>query len=114
MPALTRLSTKATVASLAPAQGPVMTATSLLAASLSVEERALLDSAARFRRDHVGARASAWEQTCTVPRESLREAARLGLTAIEAPRAQGGHGASFLAKAAIAEELARSCMAFAF
>jgi alkylation response protein AidB-like acyl-CoA dehydrogenase len=94
--------------------GSPMTATSPLAASLGAEERALLDSAARFRRDLVAPRAAAWEHARTVPRDSLREAARLGLTAIEVPRAQGGHGAGFVAKAAIAEELARSCMAFAF
>ena len=88
--------------------------TSPLVASLSVEERALLDSAARFRRDHVAPRAAAWEHARAAPRDSLREAARLGLAAIETPRAQGGSGAGFVAKAAIAEELARSCMAFAF
>ena len=91
-----------------------MTATSLLAASLSAEERALLGSAARFRRDHVAPCAAAWDHARIVPRDSLREAARLGLTAIETPCAQGGRGAGFIAKAAIAEELARSCMAFAF
>ena len=91
-----------------------MTATSLLAASLSAEERALLGSAARFRHDHVAPCAAAWDHARIVPRDSLREAARLGLTAIETPRTQGGRGAGFIAKAAIAEELARSCMAFAF
>jgi alkylation response protein AidB-like acyl-CoA dehydrogenase len=91
-----------------------MTSTSLLAASLTAEERVLLDSAARFRRDHVAPRAAAWERARQMPRESLREAARLGLTGIEVPRAQGGRGAGFVAKALIAEELARSCMAFAF
>jgi alkylation response protein AidB-like acyl-CoA dehydrogenase len=91
-----------------------MTRLSPLAATLTGEERALLDTAARFRRDHVAAHAAAWERAREMPRESLREAARLGLTGIEVPRAQGGQGAGFAAKALIAEELARSCMAFAF
>jgi alkylation response protein AidB-like acyl-CoA dehydrogenase len=91
-----------------------MTATSFLAASLSIEERAPLDRAAGFRREHVAPRAAAWEHARTAPRDSLRAAAQLGLTAIETPRAQGGHAAGFIAKAAIAEELARSCMSFAF
>ena len=91
-----------------------MISTSPLAASLTVEERALLDSAARFRRDHVAPRAAGWERARQMPRESLREAARRGLTGIEVPHAQGGCGAGFVAKALIAEELARSCMAFAF
>ncbi len=89
-----------------------MTTISPLAASLTTDERALLDSAARFRRDHVAPRAAGWERARQMARESLREAARLGLTAIEVPRAQGGRGAGFAAKALIAEELARSCMAF--
>src|SRR5712671_204918 len=91
-----------------------MTTISPLAASLTTDERALLDSAARFRRDHVAPRAAGWERARQMARESLREAARLGLTGIEVPRVQGGHGAGFVAKALIAEELARSCMAFAF
>src|SRR5260370_29111995 len=91
-----------------------MTTISPLAASLTTDERALLDSAARFRRDHVAPRAAGWERARQMARESLREAARLGLTGIEVPRAKGGHGAGFVAKALIAEELARSCMAFAF
>src|SRR5260370_8447929 len=91
-----------------------MTTISPLAASLTTDERALLDSAARFRRDHVAPRAAGWERARQMARESLREAARLGLTGIEVPRVQGGHGAGFVAKALIAEEVARSCMAFAF
>src|SRR6266851_5552528 len=91
-----------------------MTTISPLAASLTTDERALLDSAARFRRDHVAPRAAGWERARQMARESLREAARLGLTGIEVPRAKGGHGAGFVAKALIAEEVARSCMAFAF
>jgi alkylation response protein AidB-like acyl-CoA dehydrogenase len=91
-----------------------MTGTSPLAACVSAEQRTLLDSAARFRLEHVLPHAAGWERERRVPRESVREAARLGLAAIEVPRALGGCGAGFAAKAAIAEELARSCMAFAF
>src|SRR5260221_149865 len=91
-----------------------MTSTSPLAASLTADERALVDSAARFRRDHGAPRGAGWECARQMRRKSLGEAARLGLCAIEVPRAQGGRGAGFAAKALIAEELARSCMAFAF
>jgi alkylation response protein AidB-like acyl-CoA dehydrogenase len=83
-------------------------------ARLSAAERALLEAARRFRRDHVAPRAGEWERLRQVPREAIAEAARLGLTGIEVPRDLGGQGAGFLAKALIAEELARSCMAFAF
>jgi len=83
-------------------------------ASLTAAERALLDRARRFRRDYVAPRAALWERERALPQEAIREAARLGLTAIEVPEAQGGQGADFMAKTLIAEELARSCMGFAF
>jgi alkylation response protein AidB-like acyl-CoA dehydrogenase len=82
--------------------------------ALSAAGQALLERARRFRRKHVAPHAARWERERAVPRDALRAAARLGLTAIEVPREQGGQGAGFLAKTLIAEELARSCMAFAF
>lgn len=91
-----------------------MTQPSPLIELLTREERALLETAQRFRRDYVAARAGEWERQRQVPREAIGEAARLGFTAIEVPREQGGQGAGFIAKALIAEELARSCMGFAF
>jgi alkylation response protein AidB-like acyl-CoA dehydrogenase len=81
---------------------------------LTPEERALLATAHRFRRDYLAPRAAEWERRRQVPREALREAARCGLTGIEVPRELGGQGAGFVAKTLIAEELARSCMGFAF
>jgi alkylation response protein AidB-like acyl-CoA dehydrogenase len=91
-----------------------MDAASSPIASLTAAERALLDRARRFRRDYVAPRAALWERERALPQEAIREAARLGLTAIEVPEAQGGQGAGFMAKTLIAEELARSCMGFAF
>ncbi len=82
--------------------------------TLTPPERALLDAARRFRHEQVAPHAAAWERARQVPRETIRAAARLGLTAIEVPHAQGGQGAGFVAKTLIAEELSRSCMAFAF
>jgi alkylation response protein AidB-like acyl-CoA dehydrogenase len=91
-----------------------MSRLSPLIEDLGAAERSLLEAAARFRRDHVAPAAAAWERERQVPREVYRAAARAGLTGIEVPRALGGQGASFLAKAVIVEELAKSCMAFAF
>ncbi len=84
------------------------------APALSAAGEALLAKARHFRREVVAADAARWERDRIVPREALRAAASLGLTGIEVPREQGGAGAGFLAKTLIAEELARSCMAFAF
>jgi alkylation response protein AidB-like acyl-CoA dehydrogenase len=81
---------------------------------LRPDERALVEAARRFGREQVAPRAAEWERARQVPRDAIRAAARLGLTAIEVPTAQGGQGAGFLAKTLIAETLARSCMAFAF
>jgi alkylation response protein AidB-like acyl-CoA dehydrogenase len=81
---------------------------------LTAEERALLAATERFRREVVAPNAGAWEHERRVPREVIREAARVGLTGIEVPRQYGGQGAGFIAKTLIAEELARSCMGIAF
>jgi alkylation response protein AidB-like acyl-CoA dehydrogenase len=84
------------------------------APALTGDGEALLEKARRFRREVVAVEAARWERERMVPREALRAAARLGLTGIEVPHEQAGAGAGFIAKTLIAEELARSCMAFAF
>ncbi len=86
----------------------------VIEARLSDEEQDLLAAARRFRETVVAPQAAAWERARAVPREAIVEAARLGLTGIEVPRALGGQGAGFLAKLLIVEELAKSCFAFAF
>lgn len=83
-------------------------------ASLTAAERALLDRTRQFRRDVAAPQAASWERARLVPREIIRKAARLGLTAIEVPEALGGQGAGFVAKTLVAEELARSDMGLAF
>jgi alkylation response protein AidB-like acyl-CoA dehydrogenase len=84
------------------------------APALSAAGEALLEKARRFRGERVAPHAARWERERAMPRETLRAAARLGLTGIEVPAEMGGQGAGFLAKTLIAEELSRSCMAFAF
>ena len=82
--------------------------------SLSDKERDLVERARRFRREVVAPEAARWERERQQPLEAIRAAAKLGFTAIEVPAEHGGQGARFIAKALIAEELARSCMSFAF
>jgi alkylation response protein AidB-like acyl-CoA dehydrogenase len=84
------------------------------APALTSDGEAFLEKARRFRREVVAVEAARWERERIMPRGALRAAARLGLGGIEVPREQGGAGAGFMAKTLIAEELARSCMAFAF
>src|SRR5258708_37749705 len=91
-----------------------MTQPSSLIERLTPDAAARLGAAQCLRRDYVAPRAGEWEHRRQVPREALQEAARIGLTAIEVPRELGGQGAGFVAKALIAEELARGCMGFAF
>jgi alkylation response protein AidB-like acyl-CoA dehydrogenase len=81
---------------------------------LSGPESALLEAARAFRREAVAPQAAEWERRRSVPLAAFRQAAAIGLTGIEVPRGQGGQGGGFLAKLLIAEELARSCMGFAF
>lgn len=67
-----------------------------------------------FRRSHVQPQAARWESERRIPVDALRSAAAAGLLGVETPREQGGLGFGFRAKLAMAEELARSDMAFAF
>jgi alkylation response protein AidB-like acyl-CoA dehydrogenase len=91
-----------------------MAETSPILAQLTDDERALLDRAAQFRRDYVAPRAAQWERERRVPPDAFRAASAAGLIGIEVPRALGGQGGRFIAKALVAEELSRACMAFAF
>lgn len=85
-----------------------------LADTLTEPERRLLEAAREFGRDYVAPHTDRWERAGAVPHEAFRAAAAIGLTGIEVPRAQGGQGGGFIAKLLIAEELARTCMGFAF
>jgi alkylation response protein AidB-like acyl-CoA dehydrogenase len=93
---------------------PMTTLEPRLLAALSEVERALVARAARFGRDYVAPNAARWERERRLPAEAVAAAAAVGLTGIEVPREQGGQGAGFLAKTAIAEALAQHCMGFAF
>ncbi len=76
--------------------------------------RDFLEKVGAFRRSVVQPRAAGWEAARQVPVEVLREAADLGLLGVETPIARGGLGQGFRVKLAMAEELARGDMAFAF
>jgi alkylation response protein AidB-like acyl-CoA dehydrogenase len=77
-------------------------------------EKALIETARAFARDQVAPRAATWERERRFPKDAIKEAAKLGLTGIEAPKDMGGRGARFSAKLRIAEEIARQDFGVAF
>jgi len=81
---------------------------------LTTEERDYLAAVAAFGKTNVAPFAAQWERARRQPVETMRAAARMGLTRYQAPRDKGGFGFSFSAKAAILEELARHHMPFSF
>lgn len=69
--------------------------------------------AAAFARDAVAPQAPDWSMGAEPPAGLFAEAAALGLTGIETPRAQGGLGLGFGAKARVCEVLAAADFGFA-
>lgn len=84
------------------------------AADTGADLDALLARVAVFARDTVAPAAPAWERERRIGREAIGAAAALGLCRIELPRAHGGLGLPFSAKARIVEVLAGADFAFAF
>jgi alkylation response protein AidB-like acyl-CoA dehydrogenase len=82
---------------------------------LNHAERALVTAADTFARARIAPHADAWERDgSALPRETVREWARLGLNTVEVSHERGGGGARYFAKIAVAEAIARVCMASAF
>ena len=74
----------------------------------------LIARAAAFAREMVAPQVSRLERERRIGRELIREAARLGLCAIEVPREHGGLGHPYSVKCRIAEAMAAVDYAFAF
>lgn len=81
---------------------------------LNKDEADLVACARDFARNYVAPRAAGWERDRKMPREALREAAKAGLTRLDASRKEGDHGTGFVAKLLVLEALSEECMAFAF
>ncbi len=82
---------------------------------LTGREAALVAAADAFTRDFIGPHAAAWDRTgAALPRGVVAEWARLGLNTLQVSPERGGGGASYHAKIAVVESLARVCMASAF
>jgi alkylation response protein AidB-like acyl-CoA dehydrogenase len=74
----------------------------------------LIERARRFARERVAPQVVRFERERRIGREAIREAAELGLCAIEVPREQGGLGHPYSVKCQIAEVMAAVDYAFAF
>ena len=78
----------------------------------STEVEALLAQTAAFARDVVAPQAVVWERERRIGRDAFAQAARIGLTRLEVPRALGGLGMPFSVKAKVAELLGAADFAF--
>ncbi|MFT7129565.1 MAG: alkylation response protein AidB-like acyl-CoA dehydrogenase [Gammaproteobacteria bacterium] len=81
---------------------------------LTSNEQELVARAKTFATSYVAPRAAQWELNRSMPRDGLREAARLGLTGLDSPKESGGTGTGFNAKLLVLEALSEVDMAFAF
>ncbi len=81
---------------------------------LPADDRAVVEVARAFARDHIAPAAATWELDRRMPVETLRAAASAGLCGLFVPRDLGGQGAGRRAVARVLEELSGECMAFAF
>ena len=82
---------------------------------LTREERALVEVAERFAKDTIAPIAERLEQEKSpLPAPVIAEWVRCGLNGMQVSPERGGTGASFFAKVAVAEAIARSCFPCAF
>lgn len=76
---------------------------------LSEEERMIFETAYDFGQSAIAPHALAWEEAGTIPREVLREGARLGFGAIYVPQEDGGTGLDRFSSVLVHEALAMAC-----
>jgi hypothetical protein len=75
----------------------------------SEEQRAFQETARAFAAERLAPYAAQWDEECTFPIPTLREAAGLGFAGVYVGEAHGGAGLSRLDAAIIFEELATGC-----
>ena len=76
---------------------------------LTEEQNAIRDMALEFAKTKLAPFAGKWDETKTLPVETLREAAGLGLAGITVPESSGGSGLGRLDATIIFEALATGC-----
>src|SRR5713101_5722194 len=78
-------------------------------ATLSPEERLLLDSVKALARDEIAPRAADYDRTALFPWDNIRAINGLGLNAMFVPEAYGGAGLSYAAYLACVREISKAC-----
>ena len=76
---------------------------------LSEEQKLLQKTVREFAESEVKPMAKQLDETGRFPRENFREAARLGLTSVAIPEADGGAGFDHIAYSIVIEEISRCC-----
>jgi alkylation response protein AidB-like acyl-CoA dehydrogenase len=74
----------------------------------------IINTARTFAHDVIEPHAQSWENEKKQPVDALRQAAKLGLMAIDTPVSFGGRGETFTTKLAICELMSRADMGFTF
>jgi alkylation response protein AidB-like acyl-CoA dehydrogenase len=74
----------------------------------------IINTAKTFARDVILPQAQSWENEKKQPLEALKQAAKLGLMAIDTPASFGGRGEKFATKLAICELMSGADMGFTF
>ncbi|GLQ39303.1 acyl-CoA dehydrogenase [Rhizobium albus] len=77
--------------------------------ALSEEQLAIFEMARDFGSERIAPHASAWEDSGTIPKDVLKDAAALGLAAIYVREENGGSGLTRLDAALIFEALSMAC-----
>ena len=79
------------------------------AATLTAQQRELIEVAATLGRDKFAPRAARWDREASFPFENFRDLREAGLLGICVPKVHGGTGADFFTYVLVAAELGRHC-----
>lgn len=77
--------------------------------ALSEEQNAIFEMAFSFGQDKIAPNAIHWDETATLPRGVLREAAELGLATLHVSEEHGGNGLTRLDATLVFEALSMAC-----
>jgi hypothetical protein len=80
---------------------------------LTSEQRQMFDTVRAFAIEHLAPHALEWDRTATLPRDTLREIAKLGMGGVCVPEENGGAGLTRIDSVLLFEALSYGCPAIA-